>query len=54
MGEWYEKKEKGEIYQFFFDRVQGVHFAGVISREKLAMRNSSVLEKIGIIMKGKK
>ena len=54
MGEWYGVNEAGEIYQFFYDRNSGVHFAGIISKQDLARKNSSVIELLGISMKGKK
>ena len=54
MGEWYGTNEKGQIYQFFYDRSSGVHFAGIISKQDLAGKNSSVLKQLGISMKGKK
>ncbi len=54
MGTWYGLSESGEIYQFFsdFDGTK-VHFAGVISKEKLAKRNYDIIKLLLIKMKGK-
>ncbi len=53
MGEWYGVNESGDIYQFFYDNAGGTHFAGIISKEKLASRNYDVIKQLGIAMKGK-
>ncbi|MCI5920148.1 MAG: hypothetical protein MRZ75_12625, partial [Roseburia sp.] len=54
MGEWYGVNGSGEIYQFFYDRTAGAHFAGIISKQDLARKNSSLIELLGISMKGKR
>ena len=54
MSEWYGVNSKGDIYQFFSDNAGGVHFAGIISKQDLADKNSSILKVLGISMKGKR
>ena len=54
MGEWFGINAKGEIYQFFYDGVSGVHFAGIITKYELNDKNSSILKLLGISIKGKK
>ncbi len=53
MGEWYGVNEKGEIYQFFYDNDDGVHFAGIITKADLINKNSSILNLLGLSPKGK-
>lgn len=52
--EWYGINGSGEIYQFFYDGNSGVHFAGIISKQNLAHKNSSLIDLLGISMKGKR
>ena len=54
MTDWFGINSKGEIYQFFDDNAGSVHFAGIISKQDLKDKNSSILKVLGISMKGKR